>query len=435
MCGSLIYFCLTMNEHFRWQTFLGLDRGHFLSHTGQCKPFDASADGYARSEGCGMFVLKRLSDAIDDNDNILGVIRNVEVNQSCRAHSIVHPHGPTQVALLRALLANAGVTPNQISVVEAHGTGTQAGDTSELESIRKALALSRTGADPLYVTSIKANIGHLEAASGAAGLAKLLLMLQHSCIAPQISLKNLNPRIAPLEQDHTVIATKPTPWRRLCGGSVPRMAVLNNYGASGSNVALLLEEWVPPTRGPDPGAMAFVFGMSAKTSEALEDLRAKYLEWLSDCGDGKALCLPDLAYTMTARRQVYHHRLAVAASSREELVEGLTAAEVKVTSRDGGQSKRVVFVFAGQGAYYLNMGASLYHSSPVFRNRINECDGILLSNGFVGVRGTFDHSARNAYSLSEEIQTCQTSLFALEFALAKLWMSWGAEPVAVIGHR
>src|SRR6267154_2200811 len=205
--------------------FIGLDRGHFLSPTGQCKVFDASADGYSRGEGCGLFVLKRFSDARAENDHILGIIRGVEVNQSGAARSITQPHVPTQINLFRQLLESSGVAPEDINVVEAHGTGTQSGDVGELESIRRVFSASRSAENPLHVTSIKANIGHLEAASGAAGLAKLLLMLQHDTIPAQISLKTLNPRIAPLEQDHTIIDTLPSPWM---SGTTPRIAVLNN---------------------------------------------------------------------------------------------------------------------------------------------------------------------------------------------------------------
>ncbi|KAG6844207.1 hypothetical protein H0H93_016595, partial [Arthromyces matolae] len=187
--------------------FLGLDRGHFLSPTGQCKAFDASADGYSRGEGCGAFVLKRLPDALAENDRILGVIRGIEVNQSGLAHSITHPHAPTQASLFRRLLGNSNIDANRVNVIEAHGTGTQAGDPNELESIRSVFSSHRSSNNPLHVTSIKANIGHLEAASGAAGLAKLLLMMERRSIPRQISLTTLNPRITPLHVDHTVIDT------------------------------------------------------------------------------------------------------------------------------------------------------------------------------------------------------------------------------------
>ncbi|OBZ65139.1 Noranthrone synthase [Grifola frondosa] len=188
--------------------YIGLDRAHFLSPTGQCKPWDASADGYCRSEGCGLFVLKRLSDALAENDHILGVIRGIEVNQSAHAESITHPHVPTQVQLFHKLLAASGVPAQRVSVIEAHGTGTQAGDPTELESIRAVFSVGRSTANPLHVTSVKANIGHAEAASGAAGLAKLLLMLRRRALPPVISLKTLN------RASRTSPSTTPSSTRR-----------------------------------------------------------------------------------------------------------------------------------------------------------------------------------------------------------------------------
>jgi acyl transferase domain-containing protein len=411
---------------------LGLDRGHFLSSTGQSQPFDASADGYSRGEGCGIFVLKRLVDAITDNDNIMGVIRGIEVNQSSLARSITHPHGPTQVALLNSLLANAIVDPPRVSVVEAHAAGTKAGDPNEVRSIRRVLSADREADNPLYITSIKANIGHLEAASGAAGLAKLLLMLQHNCMPSQISLKNLDPEIDPLGWDNTIIAMRSMPWVRPTDGA-PRLAILNNYGAAGSNAALLLEEWVPPTRDPHLEGMPFVFGLSAKTAPALEQLRATYLAWLRD-SINNPIPLSDLAYTATARRKIYAHRLAVTATHPQELIEKLAAA--KATHHVGGGSANVVFVFSGQGGQYLGMGASIYKHSLYFRAAIDECHSVLTSCGFIGILAIVSPAAgEHVLSPSEEFQANQVAIFSVQYGLAKLWMSWGIKPAAVVGHR
>jgi acyl transferase domain-containing protein len=409
---------------------IGLDRGHFLSPTGQCKSFDASADGYSRSEGCGMFVLKRLSDAVAENDNILGIIRGVEVNQSGLAHSITHPHAPTQAALFKRLVENAGVDPIFVNVVEAHGPGTQAGDPCELESIRSILAVNRTAQNPLHITSIKANIGHLEAASGAAGLAKLLLMLQHRTIPRQILLDNLNPKILPLESDHTIINTSQVPWlpsenRRT------RFAMLNNFGAAGSNAALLLEEYscaTPPI--PPPAEMPFVFGLSAKTESSLVTLRSRYLAWLQspEC-EGIKLC--DMAYTATARRQVYPYRMAVVARDGQELAEKLSkASALHVT----GHSGKVIFVFSGQGSQYPGMGACLYRTCHIFKRYIDECHSFLILSGFADILPIITGDL-TALTPLETIEAYQTAVFTLEYALAKLWMSWGIKPAAVVGHR
>ncbi|KAI0055306.1 polyketide synthase [Artomyces pyxidatus] len=411
--------------------FLGLDRGHFLSPTGQCKAFDASADGYSRSEGCGVFVLKRLDDALAENDHILGVIRGVEVNQSGLAHSITHPHPPTQVNLFHRILERTGFDASRVNVVEAHGTGTQAGDPNELESIRSVFATGRSAKNPLHITSVKANIGHLEAASGAAGLAKLLLMLQHRTIPRLISLKNLNPRIANLLSDNTVIDTAHAPWNPSEEAST-RVALLNNFGAAGSNGALILEEFVSPTPGLQaPAQAAYVVGLSAKTVEALSTLRDRYIDWLNDAASIDTP-LQDIAYTATARRRIYDHRLAVTAGNKQELAEKLKSASgVEVPKAQG----KIAFVFSGQGGQYLGMGATLYRTVPLFREAVDECHSFLTASGFPGVVQIIAPEADGSgLSQLEEFEANQAAIFALEYALAKLWMSWGIVPEVVVGH-
>ncbi len=408
---------------------LGLDRAHFLSPTGQCKAFDASADGYSRSEGCGIFVLKKLSDALAENDNILGVIRGIEVNQSGLAHSITHPHAPTQATLFRSLLEKANIEANRISVIEAHGTGTQAGDPNELESIRSTFAVNREIENPLHITSIKANVGHLEAASGSAGLAKLLLMFKHRTIPRVISLKNLNPLINPLESDNTVIDTVQTEWKAF--QEKPRLAMLNNFGAAGSNTATLIEEFFPIERTEPPVGLSYVFGLSAKTESALEELRYRYIQWLN--GPKSTRTLADIAYTMTARRNVYEHRIAVQAGTKEELIEKLgRASPVHVKDETG----KVVFVFSGQGSQYLGMGKALYETSQLFRKYIDECHEILIVLGFPGVTPIILAGEEGSgLTTLEEFESYQAAIFSLEYALAKLWMAWGLTPAAAVGHR
>ncbi|KAK0498692.1 hypothetical protein EDD18DRAFT_1153287 [Armillaria luteobubalina] len=412
--------------------FLGLDRGHFLSSTGQCKAFDASADGYSRSEGCGIFVLKRLSDAVAENDQILGVIRGVDVNQSGKAYSITRPHAPTQENLFTQTLERSGLDASRISVVEAHGTGTQAGDPIELESIRGIFAKNRKANNPLHITSVKANIGHLEAASGAAALAKLLLMLRHRTIPRLISLKNLNPRIKPLASDNVIIDTKQTTWT-VPDESLPRIALLNNFGAAGSNGALLLEEYIPKPSGKDTEVgSTFIVGLSAKSEQALVDLRASYIEYLrSPASAGTTLA--DIAYTATARRRIFSHRFAVTARSKEELTHKLELASEK-TVLDNAPGK-VVFVFSGQGGQYLGMGSALYKTSALFKSAIDECEYILKKNDFLGVLSIITSDGESSgLTPVEEFEANQAAIFALEYGLAKLWMSWGVTPSAVVGH-
>jgi acyl transferase domain-containing protein len=417
------------------QMFLGLDRGHFLSPTGPCRVFDASADGYSRGEGCGLFVLKRFADAQAENDRIIGIIRGVEVNQSGVARSITQPHIPTQVKLFKQLLERSGVAPEDVNVVEAHGTGTQSGDVGELESVRQVFSANRSAENPLHITSIKANIGHMEAASGAAGLAKLLLMLQHHTIPRLISLINLNPRISDLGADHTLIDTESQPWNPAREG-FPRMALLNNFGAAGSNCALLLQEFVAPDiprESTPPSTIPYIFGLSAKTEVALDGMRARLIAWL-DGSDARNTPLINIAYSLTARRQIYEHRISIIARTRQHLVEGLLSSPspVRVSSQDG----KAVFVFSGQGGQYLGMGSELYRTVLLFQGIVDQCHTFLVKSGFAGVVQIISPEKDSSIlSEVEQLEAYQSAIFALEYGLAQLWVSWGVTPALVVGHR
>jgi len=414
--------------------FIGLDRAHFLSPTGQCRVFDASADGYSRGEGCGLFVLKRLSDARVENDRILGVIRGVEVNQSGDARSITQPHIPTQIKLFRQLLERSSISPEAVNVVEAHGTGTQSGDVGELESIRRVFSAGRSAENPLHITSIKANIGHLEAASGAAGLAKLLLMLQHRTVPRLISLVDLNPGISELATDHTVIDTESRQWNP-AGEGLPRMALLNNFGAAGSNCALLLQEHVPPAILEESPLSAFpyVFGLSAKTEAALVSMRLRVVDWLTSA-DTQHASLGDIAYSLTARRQIYEHRVSLTARTRQELVESLLC-DTSSTRVSGGNG-RAAFVFSGQGGQQVGMGSELYKSMPLCRSIIDQCHNFLEKSGFAGVVQYISPEGNpSTLPETEQLEVHHCAIFALEYALAQLWIYWGITPAIVVGHR
>jgi acyl transferase domain-containing protein len=380
-----------------------------------------------------LFVLKRFSDARVENDRILGVIRGIEVNQSGEARSITQPHVPTQIKLFRQLLERTGVTPETVNVVEAHGTGTQSGDVSELESIRQVFAANRSAVNPLHITSIKANIGHLEAASGAAGLAKLLLMLQHRTIPRLISLVNLNPGISELAADHTIIDTESQQWDPPSEGL--RIALLNNFGASGSNCALLLQEYIPPIvlEESAPSTFPHVFGISAKTEIALASIRVRMVDWLNSANT-QHVSLGSIAYSLTARRQIYEHRVSLAARTRQELVEGLLSGPSSTrVSRKNGQAS---FVFSGQGGQYVGMGSELYRSVPLFKGIIDQCHGFLETSGFAGVVQFIASEENLGFpSKIEQLEVCHCAIFALEYALARLWIHWGVNPTVVVGHR
>ena len=456
------------------QNFVGLSKGRFLSPTGQCKPFDASADGYARSEGCGLFVLKLLSSAVKENDRILGVIRGVELNQNYRSTSITRPDVESQRSLFERLCARSVVNPRHVTVVEAHGTGTQVGDRCEIESV--GLVFGSTNRYPsidlgratptshlLHIGSIKGNIGHLEAASGAAGLAKILLMLRHQKVPKLISLDMLNPELGTEEEllgRGIVFDREGVEW------DVPemeghRIAVLNNFGAAGSNGALIVEEYttedLPNTLVDSPPSSTqlhpVVFGFSAKTSEAAKELKSCYLTYLHSIPEHTAPSLRDLAYTSTARRQPYPHRVSIIADSLASLTSGLELAVPNLMT----PIKKVAFVFSGQGAQYIGMGRQLYWTNEVFRSHVHECQKILERFGFRGMINWISDDSSVSQSSSptpttpkqeENTSLCagskdeaeallgsQTAIFTVGYSLAKLWISWGVEPSVVVGHR
>lgn len=424
--------------------YLGLARGHFLSQTGNCKPFDAGADGYCRAEGCALFVLKRLSDAVAEGDRIHGVIRNVLVNQSGNSSSITHPHSQTQADLLKKLLNQVEVDPGSVDVIEAHGTGTQAGDAREVESLRTVFGSHHSVTNPLMISSIKGNIGHCEAASGAAGLVKLLLMLRERKVPMQAGLNRINPAFGDLVSSGLMIPRRTETWNK--SKETPRRAVLNNFGAAGSNASLLLEDWAEPPR-PDaqPNEQdkveersAYVFSLSARSERALQSAIARHADFL-----GKTNCQPslmDICYTATARR---HHRgqrnhISLACSSVAELLVRLQQYKVGA-SKPEQRLTAIIFIFTGQGAVYRGMGKELMGTSPPFRDVITSCDRIMQGldvacPSILGYIQCKDQDEVDALTDIEQLIVSQCACVALEYALARMFMSWDIKPTYVMGH-
>ncbi|KAJ4267111.1 polyketide beta-ketoacyl-synthase [Fusarium torreyae] len=419
--------------------YLGLSRGHFLSPTGNCKPFDAAADGYCRAEGCVLFVLKRLSDAVAEGDRIHGVIKSAQINQSGNSSSITHPHSMTQTDLLKRLLSQANVDPSSISVVEAHGTGTQAGDAREVETLKLVFGQHHSAKNPLLVSSIKGNVGHCEAASGAAGLAKLLLMLRKGEIPRQAGLNSLNPALGDLERSGLVVPRRNMPWRQSRG--MPRRAVLNNFGAAGSNASLLLEEWVgsPKQSHKQDGTSdrsSYVFMLTAKSNKALQSSVDRHIEFLAKSEYEASLA--DMCYTATARRHQYDHRISITCSSKADLMTKLQQHKA-AASKPAKSVTSIVFVFTGQGALYSGMGQELMSTYPPFKDIIMSCDRVIQGLG-LGCPGLLkymvckDETHSSTLSNVEHLMVSQCACIALEYALAKVFMSWGIKPDYVVGH-
>lgn len=282
------------------------------------------------------------------------------------------------------------------------------------------------------VSSIKGNIGHCEAASGAAGLAKLLLMLRKRVIPMQASLRLMNPRITGLEEAGIIIPTKTNAWQ--IGHNSPRRAMLNNFGAAGSNSVLLLEEWISSTSSPltRNDRSAYTFNVSAKTRDALSDLVARYQDLLlTEAADGP---LKDICYTATARRQVYDYRVSIPCTSLQDLQSNLR--KTNVLEIDSAKIRRkTIFVFSGQGSSYIGMGAELLRTSPLFKKIVMSCDRIVQTLGFSGILPMINGGPADTSERADEIIMSQCACVTLEYALAKLFMSWNLIPDVIIGHR
>jgi acyl transferase domain-containing protein len=430
-------------------TTIVLSKAHMMSPDGRCKSFDASADGFVRSEGCGVIVLKRLSDARANGDRILGVIRGTASNQDGRSNGLTAPNGLSQVAVIREALSNAGLQASDIDYIEAHGTGTPLGDPIEARALAEVFAQGRTSEFPLRVGSVKSNFGHAESAAGIAGLIKVVLALQHERIPPSLHLKKMNPHI---EWSGLAISvpTAATSWNRKRG---QRAAGVSSFGFSGTNAHVTISDPPGQKHFSDAAAKSApildtkpplqLLPLSGRTEQALTELARKYLQVLSEKPD---LELADVCHTAGMGRAHFEYRLAVVAADRYEAKERLAAfrrGETHAHIQSGHSTKSavpgVVFMFTGQGSQYPGMGRELYETQPVFRRELEKCAEILrplLAKSVLEVLFAEDELNGDSRSprLLDETQYTQPALFALEYALAAMWRSWGVEPVAVLGH-
>ncbi|KAF7159500.1 hypothetical protein CNMCM5623_004838 [Aspergillus felis] len=410
-------------------SFAGLSRGFFLSKTGNCKVFDDGADGYCRGDGIGSIVLKRLSDAQQDNDNILGVILGTATNHSSHAISITHPHAPTQEQLYRSVLTQAGIRPHDVDLVEMHGTGTQAGDAAEIESVTSVFSPSvPRRSHRLYISSVKANVGHAEAAAGITALIKALLIFQHNAIPRHVGIKTvLNSKFPDLERlnVHIPMETIPWPYR----SNRKRYVMVNNFSAAGGNTSLLLEE--PPVR-PDPQGppqTRFVVALSAKSTISLRRNLERLITWLE--GNPSAQ-LASLAYTTTARRIHHKYRIAVHGASIAEIVQALHQRMPSVeTRRAVNKPPSVAFVFSGQGSFYTGVGRQLFEEYPPYREQIQRLDEICQQNGFGSILPAITDTGVDVSQLSALV--AQLATVCVQIALCRLWRTHGVKPAVVVG--
>ena len=412
------------------EIFVSLSKARMLSPDGRCKAFDAGANGFVRSEGCGMVVLKRLSAAMRDRDRILAVIRGSACNQDGRSNGLTAPNGPAQQAVIRAALANAGVDPRAMTYLEAHGTGTVLGDPIEVESLAAVLGQGRREGQLLFLGSVKTNLGHLEAAAGIAGFIKTVLALHHGAIPASLHFHTPNPHIAWDAYPFVRVPTTLTPWAT-DGGR--RIAGVSAFGFSGTNAHVVLEEG-PASQPEQLGAdrPVHVVALSGKTAEALRVAARDLGRRLDGDGDG----LPDVCYSVNTGRATLSHRALVVAADRSamsarlrDVSEGKSGPGILSGMVEDGADPRVLFFFPERGAARLQAGRRLFETEPAFARALAECEEVLRPALGDGWLGGWRSSATALDAAFTEAVT-----FAVQYATAVLWRSWGVEPGAVLGQ-
>ncbi|TVY19769.1 Conidial pigment polyketide synthase alb1 [Lachnellula arida] len=421
--------------------FAGLDRGHFLSTTGNCNAFDDEASGYCRADAVACVVLKRLEDAEADNDPVFGVIAGVDTNHCGSTESITRPHEDDQLSLFKRILQRSNTNPNEVSYVEMHGTGTQAGDAAEMSSVLAAVVPDgeRKSRQALYLGATKANVGHAESASGVSGLIKVLMMLRHDEIPPHVGIKTRINRNYPLDlaKRNVHIAMQPTPWRKDHILSGKRVILLNNFSAAGGNTAVLLED-APGSQRDDSDVDPRGLHLVVLTANNPKSLKANMSALLVYLDNNPHISLPALSYTTTSRRP--HHKFRVASlgndidSIKDNLRLQLEQSEDVSAFQIAKKQPQTCFVFTGQGTFYDGLGKQLFETIGSFREHILRFDQISRQHGFPSFLSFMTSEPCEAGAEEAEIVTTHVALVCVQMALYHLWISWGILPSCITGH-
>ncbi|SEG59071.1 type I polyketide synthase [Paenibacillus sp. UNC499MF] len=403
--------------------------GMIQSPDGHCRPFDEGAGGTLFGDGIGIVVLKRLADAVKDGDTIQAVIKGSAVNNDgSRKVGYTAPSTNGQVEVIRAAHQMAEVHPETVGYIEAHGTGTTLGDPIEVEALQAAFASDKKGF--CKIGSLKSNIGHLDAAAGVAGFIKTVLALKHQQIPPSLHFHKPNPKID-FENSPFRVNSELSDWKRTEG---PLRAGVSSFGIGGTNAHVILEE-APIGEASSAGRDLKLLVLSARTEEGLERATRNLGEFLRTCPEAD---LADAAYTLQTGRKRFRHRRTLVCSDVREALERLNAPDegsVQTGESERDQT-RVVFLFPGQGSQYVNMGADLYRKEPLFRAEMDRCCEIITAEGGADPRHALYRASDNAAAADgiNRTEAAQPALFAFEYSLAQLLMSWGVKPDAMIGH-
>jgi amino acid adenylation domain-containing protein len=407
--------------------------GGMVSPDGHCRPFDEQAQGTVFGDGVGVVALKRLSEAIEEGDHIYAVIKGSGVNNDGgRKVGFAAPSVDAQAEAIALALADAGVDARSVSYVETHGTATPLGDPIELAALTQAFRAETQDVGFCAIGTAKSNVGHLDVAAGVTGVIKTALSLHHKILPPLLHFTNPN-RAVHLGTSPFFVNSHLAAWERKGG---PLRAGVSAFGVGGTNVHLVLQEAPQLRKFRHPQPNIHVLPVSAKSASALE----RACEGLANHIEGSLeLDLHDVAFTLQEGRHAFEHRRAVVCRGAKEAIEGLRGPTHRSTlSGIAKESKTpVAFLFPGQGSQYVRMGEGLYRTNSGFRDRIDTCAEILKPHLGLDLRRILFPPAgeeRAAAAILDETGTAQPSLFVLEYALAKLWMSWGLQPSALVGH-
>lgn len=412
---------------------IAFSQSHMMAPDGKCKTFDEGADGYVRGEGCGVIILKRLSDVELNKERSYAVINGSAVNQDGGSNGLTAPNGNAQEAVIRRALLTASMEPQDISYIEAHGTGTSLGDPIEMNTLVAIYGKETVRKDPCFVGSVKTNIGHLEGAAGIASIIKTTLMLHYKKIVPHLHFQKPN-RLITLNDSFITIPLQSNNWN----SEKTRAAGVSSFGFGGTNAHIILSE----TQSVDMKKSLYdqdvqVFTLSAKSPKSLKQLANKYKNFLDVNSD---VSLKDLCYTVNCHREHFHVRVAFSVTSIQQLKEKLQAyydkdelgkPRAEIEKKQQTQTK-TVFLYSGQGAQYKQMGQTLYRSSPVFKHALIRCAKILQKyNGMRLLDILFD---KKEDSQINQTEFTQPVLFAIQYSLTQLWKSFGVIPDIVLGH-